>query len=130
VTKPQTPVQPELQVRVPQDCPEYVRCNAPICPLDKDWQKRTYDSSDSTCLFLRETMKEGAEQNLSVNPVFIQLHRICRQWIAEEQSAQVKYGVGGVPMGRAAHLKAILAAADSGSTLAARQASGQRLKAK
>jgi hypothetical protein len=42
----------------------------------------------------------------------------------------VKYGVGGVPMGRGAHLKAILAAADAGSSLAARQAAGKRLNAR
>src|SRR2546427_5889724 len=50
----------EKLVSVPSDCPEYVRCNAPICPLDARWLDRTFSSGEPTCLFLRESVKKGA----------------------------------------------------------------------
>jgi hypothetical protein len=115
--------------QIPADCPEYVRCNAPICPLDKDWQLRVFDTSDSTCLFLRETVKEGAEQRLAVNAVYQELHEISVKWIDAER-ARIAARNGPMSRGHAEHFKAVQAAAKSGSTLDKRQAAGERLAAR
>ncbi len=115
--------------REPSDCPEYIRCSAPICPLDLDWRLRTYDKGEATCLFLRETLKQGADERLSTNPVYIELHAICKNWISAEQVAVHKRSEAGMPRGRGDHLKAVLAAASSGSTLDQRMASAERMAA-
>jgi len=114
-------------VQVPSDCPEYIRCSASICPLDVDWQKRTYGTGEPTCLFLRETVKLGAEQRLSVNIVFAELYRISQRWLAEEKVVAENRTVAGMARGRGDHLRTILAAANSGSTLDKRAAAGERL---
>ena len=44
----------------PEDCPKFARCNAPICPLDPDWEQRSHLQGDSSCLYMRESMKPGA----------------------------------------------------------------------
>ena len=38
-------------------CNKWESCNAPICPLDDEWHKRTMTSDDSVCLYLREMAK-------------------------------------------------------------------------
>jgi hypothetical protein len=48
----------ELEMR---DCPRFVKCNAPICPLDAQWSKRAMSDSDAVCFYLAESVKEGAE---------------------------------------------------------------------
>ena len=45
----------------PESCPKFLKCNAPICPLDADWQKRILRSEDPTCFFLTESVKHNAE---------------------------------------------------------------------
>jgi len=45
----------------PESCPRFLKCNAPICPLDADWKKRILRSEDSTCFFLTESVKHGAQ---------------------------------------------------------------------
>lgn len=42
-------------------CPKFHTCNAPVCPLDKDWRKRANDINDSICYYLIESVKEGAQ---------------------------------------------------------------------
>jgi hypothetical protein len=42
-------------------CPKFYTCNAPICPLDNDWRKRVNLVEDSTCYYLIESVKEGAQ---------------------------------------------------------------------
>ena len=44
-------------------CPKFHTCNAPICPLDKDWGKRANQIDDSTCYYLIESVKDGAQTN-------------------------------------------------------------------
>lgn len=44
-------------------CPKFQHCNAPICPLDKDWQKRKHFKGDCICFYLLETQKHGAKAN-------------------------------------------------------------------
>ena len=41
---------PNQQVKlVPQDCPKFDACRAPICPLDPEMLDRTYLSGESVC---------------------------------------------------------------------------------
>lgn len=43
------------------ECPKFQTCNAPVCPLDDDWRKRSNLKEDSTCFYLIESVKHGAE---------------------------------------------------------------------
>lgn len=40
-------------------CPKFDSCSATICPLDPNWRLRDMTSSDATCTWLREMVKEG-----------------------------------------------------------------------
>jgi hypothetical protein len=113
----------------PSDCPEYVRCEAPICPLDKDWLLRVYSRGESTCLFLRESVKEGAEARLSSNPVYAELHAIAVKWLAAEEQVADKRTEAGMPRCRGDHLRTVRQAADTGSVLDNRAAASERLAA-
>ncbi len=46
---------------IPENCPKYLKCNVPVCPLDVDWQKRVLISEDPTCFYLTESVKDNAE---------------------------------------------------------------------
>jgi hypothetical protein len=48
-----------------KSCPKFNKCNAPICPLDKDWKKRKHISGDKCCTYLLETSKAGAKANFA-----------------------------------------------------------------
>lgn len=109
------------------DCPEYIRCSAAICPLDPDWRVRGWGDGDSTCLFLRETMKPGAAERLAVNAAYQELHVISLGWIEAEKLVVEQAGENGVAKGRGGHLRSILAAAKSGSTLEKWARAGARL---
>lgn len=41
----------------PTQCPKFNSCNAPVCPIDPDWQKRKHISGDKCCVFLLELAK-------------------------------------------------------------------------
>lgn len=43
------------------DCEHFSHCNAPVCPLDKDWQKRQHLTGDKVCFYLTESQKAGAK---------------------------------------------------------------------
>ena len=45
-------------------CPKYMGCSAPLCPLDPDWRLRAHNNGDRVCLYLRESVKAGAEGRL------------------------------------------------------------------
>ena len=42
-------------------CPKWEKCNAPICPLDPEWEKRSMLGEDPTCFYLSESVKPNAE---------------------------------------------------------------------
>lgn len=44
-------------------CPKFNTCNAPICPLDKEWRKRIHQREDSTCYYMIESVKDNAKTN-------------------------------------------------------------------
>lgn len=41
----------------PEDCPKWISCNAPICPLDPNWRRRGHAAGERICLWLREWAK-------------------------------------------------------------------------
>ena len=45
----------------PSKCPKHSKCSAPLCPLDRDWQKRKMIKEDRVCFYLNEAAKPGAE---------------------------------------------------------------------
>lgn len=32
-----------------EKCPKFIKCDAPLCPLDKDIQERVYSEGEPTC---------------------------------------------------------------------------------
>ena len=42
-------------------CPKFHTCNAPICPLDLEWQKRKHTGEDRVCFYLIESQKTDAK---------------------------------------------------------------------
>jgi hypothetical protein len=42
-------------------CPRWDKCSAPICPLDRLWNRRAMQNADPVCFFLTEAAKPGAE---------------------------------------------------------------------
>lgn len=50
-----------VQNFTPKSCPRFLKCNAPICLLDAERQKRVLLSEDPICFFLTESVKHGAE---------------------------------------------------------------------
>jgi len=42
-------------------CPKFNQCNAPICPLDPEWNKRKHISGDKCCVYLLESSKADSD---------------------------------------------------------------------
>ncbi len=42
-------------------CPKYQQCNAPICPLETNWQKRKHLDGERVCFYLSEAQKTDAK---------------------------------------------------------------------
>jgi len=49
-------------MRTMQECPKFIGCSAPICPLDPDWKLRVVENGDRVCFFMRENAKPGAAE--------------------------------------------------------------------
>ena len=45
----------------PKSCPRFIKCSAPVCPLDDSPYKRVLLKEDPTCTYLTESVKDGAE---------------------------------------------------------------------
>lgn len=45
----------------PDDCPKFLACRAPVCPLDKNWRLRSYTKGEPICRWLLEAAKPGAK---------------------------------------------------------------------
>lgn len=43
-----------------EDCPKFCGCDAPLCPLDPDWDKRKMLQGENLCHYLCEASKDGA----------------------------------------------------------------------
>jgi hypothetical protein len=42
-------------------CPKFSRCNASICPLDGEWDRRKMLDDEPVCFYLLEHAKEGSK---------------------------------------------------------------------
>ena len=45
-------------------CPRYERCSAPVCPFDREWEKRIHIKGEPVCGLLLELAKDDGEANL------------------------------------------------------------------
>lgn len=43
------------------DCPKFISCSATICPLDPDWNLRSYLDGERVCRYLTEYSKPTAK---------------------------------------------------------------------
>ena len=43
-----------------EQCPKFHHCNAPLCPLDPEWNRRTMIQGENLCHYLCEASKNGA----------------------------------------------------------------------
>ena len=50
-----------------EDCPNFEGCNAPLCPLDPDWQKRTHLAGDKVCYYINTYAKTNGAAYLRYN---------------------------------------------------------------
>lgn len=49
---------------MPNPCPRFDRCDAPVCPLD-DWKASRHVKGEPVCFYLREATKQGASAPLT-----------------------------------------------------------------
>lgn len=42
-------------------CPKHHQCNAPLCPLETNWQKRKHLDGERVCFYLSEAQKPDAK---------------------------------------------------------------------
>lgn len=70
-------------------CPRFERCNAAICPLDPEWERRTHSTGDAVCFYLLEAVKHGSETRFELcttgnmrSEVLRPLPDICSRWSA------------------------------------------------
>ena len=42
-------------------CPKFQSCNASVCPVDLEWNKRSTHEADPTCFYLSEAVKDGSQ---------------------------------------------------------------------
>ena len=47
------------------DCPKFISCSAPICPLDREWKLKSYLDGERVCYYLTEHSKEAAKPILA-----------------------------------------------------------------
>ena len=62
----------------PADCPKFIQCAAPICPLDPDWRLRSHLKGERVCFYLTEAVKDRAQDNfegIRLGELFEVIHR-------------------------------------------------------
>lgn len=57
-------------------CPKFESCSANICPLDKEWFKRSDVRGEPVCYFMRESVKAGASE-VFASEGLSELYDIC-----------------------------------------------------
>ena len=45
-----------------EQCPKFNHCEAPVCPLDKNWRDCRTRKNEQVCFYLREATKDGAKE--------------------------------------------------------------------
>ena len=90
----------------PRDCPKFHKCNAPICPLDKNWRMRASYKNDAICFYLLESVKEGAKTRFDeaklgdiyqkiisvINPICEQMGRVKNKVEAARNNKTKMFG--------------------------------------
>ncbi len=74
-------------------CPKYSNCSAPLCPIDPEWRKRTVRKDDRVCLYLRDSVKEGAPERFQgsvTEEMFKQASRALPEILANSSSLSKK----------------------------------------
>jgi hypothetical protein len=64
-----------------QDCPQFLHCSAPLCPLDPYRAIRSYLPSEPVCFYMRERIKPGGQARLerAIGPTFAsEVWEACR----------------------------------------------------
>ncbi|MDQ6960587.1 MAG: hypothetical protein Q9M27_06100 [Mariprofundaceae bacterium] len=69
------------------DCPKFHTCSANICPLDKDWRKRTHLKGERVCMLMCEAVKPNARANFRgahredlLTVIKEVMPKICTRW--------------------------------------------------
>jgi hypothetical protein len=79
-------------------------------------------------LFTREHVKPGADEQFARSPIYGEIRTYVVKLIKDVEEIRGARGEEGMPMGLGLWLRGVMAAAKSGSTLAARQATGSRAR--
>jgi hypothetical protein len=73
------------------DCPKFSKCSAPLCPLDPDWKKRSMTKDERVCFYLREAVKEGAQERFQggiAEEIYFQAVDLLPEMLAHSGSLQ------------------------------------------
>jgi hypothetical protein len=69
---------------LPQDCPIFQTCSAPICPLDPRWPTAYHINGEPVCRYLLASGKQGAAEHYRNDPTFqaclTQLGPVCEAY--------------------------------------------------
>lgn len=49
----------------PRQCLRFERCNAPVCPLDRNWPNVPHLPGEPVCIYLREPGKQGGRARIA-----------------------------------------------------------------
>jgi len=88
------------------DCPKFESCNAPICPLDPDWELGSHFDVDKVCYYLTEYSKEAArpllrgglaaehyEAIVRLYPEIIDRHTPIKKQLNRSRNNKARFGV-------------------------------------
>lgn len=50
----------------PKHCPKYLHCSAPLCPLDRDLEQRSYLDGEPICFYVREYVKADGPESTNI----------------------------------------------------------------
>lgn len=70
---------------IPQSCPRYDKCSAPLCPLDSEWRRRKHLQGERVCYFLREAIKDGAAARFEAT-ADVEIFAAATQMLAEPEN--------------------------------------------
>ena len=66
---------------LPEQCPKFKTCSAPICPLDERWPEAAHLRGEAICWYLLASGKAGAAEPYAGDPTFaeclLQLDAVC-----------------------------------------------------
>lgn len=73
------------------DCPKFSKCSAPLCPLDPDWKKRSMTKDERVCFYLREAVKDGAQERFQggiAEEIYLQAVDLLPEMLAHSGALQ------------------------------------------